>query len=158
MTLRLIRLCVGLFVFGVGVALMVQAGIGLDPWTVLAEGVARRSGLGIGWVILLIGAAVLLMWIPLRQKPGIGTIANILLVGLSVELAVSVIPPITGWFWQLLVFLAGLVVLAIASGIYIGAHLGPGPRDGLMTGLNQRLGWPIWLSRFIVEGTVLLAG
>jgi len=158
MTLRLIRLCVGLFIFGVGVALMVQAGIGLDPWTVLAEGIARRSGLGIGWVILLIGAAVLLMWIPLRQKPGIGTIANILLVGLSVELAVAVIPPITGWFWQLLVFLIGLVVLAIASGIYIGAHLGPGPRDGLMTGLNARLGWPIWLSRFIVEGTVLFAG
>ena len=158
MTLRLLRLCFGLFLFGLGVAIMVQAGIGLDPWTVLAQGIALRSGIGIGWVILLIGAVVLLMWIPLRQKPGIGTVANILLVGLAVELGVAVIPPITGWFWQLLTFLAGLLVLAIASGIYIGAHLGTGPRDGLMTGLNQRFGWPIWLSRFLVEGSVLALG
>ncbi|CAI9386302.1 YitT family protein [Microbacterium sp. T2.11-28] len=158
MILRSIQLLVGLVLFGVGCAVMVQAGIGLDPWTVFAQGVSRQTGIGIGWVTNIVGFLVLLAWIPLRQKPGIGTIANILLVGTSMQLALGVVPVARGFVVQVLVFLAGTALVALASGLYIGANFGPGPRDGLMTGLNSRFGWPIWVSRFGVEASVLVAG
>ena len=156
--LRSIQLLVGLVLFGVGCAVMVQAGIGLDPWTVFAQGVSRQTGIGIGWVTNIVGFLVLLVWIPLRQKPGIGTIANILLVGTSMQLALDVLPVARGFIVQVLAFLAGTALVALASGLYIGARFGPGPRDGLMTGLNSRFGWPIWASRFGVEASVLGAG
>ncbi len=158
MTLRLLRLLTGLALFGIGCAILVQAGIGLDPWTVLAEGLSLQTGLGIGWVVVVLGAVVLLAWIPLKQRPGIGTIANILVVGTVMQGALAVIPPVEGFLWGVLAFLLGIAVIAGASGLYLGTDLGPGPRDGLMTGLHARLGWPIWICRFAVEGTVLVSG
>ncbi|MBD7956570.1 hypothetical protein H9651_02845 [Microbacterium sp. Sa4CUA7] len=158
MTRRVTQLIVGLLLFGAGCALMIQAGIGLDPWTVFAQGLERQSGIGIGWITVLVGAAVLAAWIPLRQRPGVGTIANILLVGTSMQLTLLFVPPVEGWPLQYAVFLAGIVTVAVASGLYIGAHFGPGPRDGLMTGLHSRFGWPIWACRLLVEATVLAAG
>lgn len=155
---RVVQLLIGLVLYGAGCAVMVQAGIGLDPWTVFAQGVSRQTGIGIGWVTNLLGFLILLLWIPLRQKPGIGTIANILIVGTSMQATLGIVPPMTGWLAQGVVFLGGVVLVALASGLYIGANFGPGPRDGLMTGINARFGWPIWAARLAVEATVLLAG
>jgi uncharacterized membrane protein YczE len=155
---RVIQLFLGLVLYGVGCALTVEAGLGVDPWTVLAEGISIHTGIGIGWVANIVGFLVLLLWIPLRQKPGIGTIANILLVGTSMQVALWTIPPVSGFLAQLAVLLAGIVLVAIASGLYIGARFGPGPRDGLMTGMHARLGWPIWACRALVEISVLAVG
>ena len=158
MVVRWVQLLLGLVLFGAGCAVMVRAGIGLDPWTVFAQGVSRQTGIGIGWVTNIVGFLVLLAWIPLRQKPGIGTVANILLVGTSMQLTLGFIPPVHGFALQLAVFLGGTALVALASGLYIGANFGPGPRDGLMTGLHARFGLPIWIARLGVEATVLLAG
>lgn len=158
MLIRVTQLLLGLLLYGAGCGVMVQAGIGLDPWTVFAQGISRQTGVGIGWVTNLLGFLILLLWIPLRQKPGMGTIANILLVGTSMQATLGLVPPITGWLAQGVVFLAGVVMVALASGLYIGANFGPGPRDGLMTGINARLGWPIWAARLTVEASVLTAG
>lgn len=155
---RITRLLVGLVLYGVGCALTVAAGLGVDPWTVFAQGLSNVTGMGIGWITNIIGLGVLLLWIPLRQRPGIGTIANILLVGTSMQLALGVLPhPDDPWL-QAALLIAGVVTVAGASGLYIGADFGPGPRDGLMTGLHGRLGWPIWVCRLLVEGSVLVLG
>ena len=137
---------------------MVQAQIGVDPWTVFAQGLSVQTGVGIGWITNLVGLLVLLLWIPLRQRPGIGTVANILLVGTSMQLTILALPAMNGFVTQVIVFLGGMALVALASGIYIGARLGPGPRDGLMTGMNSRLGWPVWACRLTIEATVLLFG
>ena len=155
---RIVHLLVGLALYGAGCAIMVRAGIGLDPWTVFAQGVSLQTGIGIGWVTNIVGFLVLLLWIPLRQKPGVGTLANILLVGTSMQAMLAVFPAIDGFALQVLVFLLGMMLVAFASGLYIGADFGPGPRDGLMTGLRARFGWPIWAARLVVEASVLLAG
>ncbi len=155
---RIMHLLVGLALYGAGCAIMVRAGIGLDPWTVFAQGVSKQTGIGIGWVTNIVGFLVLLLWIPLRQKPGVGTLANILLVGTSMQATLAVFPAIDGFALQVLVFLLGMMLVAVASGLYIGADFGPGPRDGLMTGLRARFGWPIWAARLVVEASVLLAG
>ncbi|MBF9336922.1 MULTISPECIES: membrane protein YczE [Microbacterium] len=155
---RVVHLLVGLALYGAGCAIMVRAGIGLDPWTVFAQGVSLQTGIGIGWVTNIVGFLVLLLWIPLRQKPGVGTLANILLVGTSMQATLAVFPAIDGFALQVLVFLLGMMLVAVASGLYIGADFGPGPRDGLMTGLRARFGWPIWAARLVVEASVLLAG
>jgi len=155
---RIVQLLVGLFLYGAGCALTVEAGLGVDPWTVFAQGLSVRTGIGIGWVTNIVGFFVLLLWIPLRQKPGVGTIANILLVGTSMQVVLSVVPPVEGFAMQLATLLGGIALVALASGLYIGARFGPGPRDGLMTGMNARLGWPIWLCRALVEVSVLLIG
>jgi uncharacterized membrane protein YczE len=155
---RVLQLLIGLALYGAGCALTIEAGLGVDPWTVLAEGLSSHTGVGVGWVTNVLGFFVLLLWIPLRQKPGIGTIANILLVGTSMQAALWLIPPVSGIVPQFALLLAGIVVVAIASGLYIGARFGPGPRDGLMTGLHTRLRWPIWLCRGLVELTVLGIG
>ena len=155
---RIVHLLVGLALYGAGCAIMVRAGIGLDPWTVFAQGVSLQTGIGIGWVTNIVGFLVLLLWIPLRQKPGVGTLANILLVGTSMQAMLAVFPAIDGFALQVLVFLLGMMLVAVASGLYIGADFGPGPRDGLMTGLRARFGWPIWAARLVVEVSVLLAG
>lgn len=156
--LRSVQLLFGLVLFGVGCAVMVEAGIGLDPWTVFAQGISRQTGIGIGWVANIVGFLVLLAWIPLRQRPGVGTVANILLVGTAMQFAIDLLPAPEGFVAQLLVFLGGVAIVALASGLYIGARFGPGPRDGLMTGLHARFGWPIWAARLGVESTVLVAG
>lgn len=158
MSRRVIQLLVGLFLYGAGCALTIEAGLGVDPWTVFAQGLSVRTGIGIGWITNVVGFLVLLLWIPLRQKPGIGTIANILLVGTSIQAVLWIVPPVSGLALQIPVLLAGILLVALASGLYIGARFGPGPRDGLMTGMNARLGWPIWLCRALVELTVLIIG
>ena len=158
MTRRLVQLVVGLLLYGAGCALTVRAGLGVDPWTVLAEGVSGHIGIGVGWTTNLIGLGVLLLWLPLRQRPGAGTVANIVLVGTSMQVVLDVLPPAEGTLGQVAACLGGIVVVAAASGLYIGAHFGPGPRDGLMTGIHRRWRWPIWLARGSVELTVLAAG
>jgi len=158
MALRITQLLVGLVLYGAGCAIMVRVGIGLDPWTVFAQGISRQTGVGIGWVTNIVGFLVLLLWIPLRQRPGLGTVANILLVGTSMQATLAVFPAVDGFALQLIAFVAGMVLVAVASGLYIGADFGPGPRDGLMTGLHARFGWPIWAARLGVEASVLLAG
>lgn len=155
---RTLRLLVGLALYGFGCALTVAAGLGVDPWTVFAEGLSRVTGIGIGWITNIVGLSVLVLWIPLRQRPGIGTVANILLVGTSMQIALGFLPTATDALWQVVMLVTGVVTVAVASGLYIGAHFGPGPRDGLMTGLHSRFGWPIWACRLGVEGSVLVAG
>lgn len=155
---RVTRLLVGLVIYGTGAAFTVAAGLGVDPWTVFAQGISRVTGVGIGWVTNIVGLGVLLLWIPLRQKPGVGTIANILLVGTSLQLALAILPHPDVLWLQALMLVTGVVLVAVASGLYIGANFGPGPRDGLMTGLHGRFGWPIWACRLAVEGTVLVLG
>ncbi|WP_068878404.1 MULTISPECIES: YitT family protein [unclassified Phenylobacterium] len=158
MTRRLIQLLLGLSLYGASMALMVRAGLGLDPWDVFHQGLAGRLGLSIGLVVNIVGAAVLLLWIPLRQWPGIGTIANVLVIGTAMDLSLLVLPELDG----LPVRGAGLALAVVANGVagalYIGAGLGPGPRDGLMTGLSRRTGWPIRRVRTGIELTVLAAG
>ncbi len=158
MTRRLIQLLLGLSLYGASMALMLRAGLGLDPWDVFHQGLAGRVGLSIGLVVNIVGAAVLLLWIPLRQWPGIGTIANVLVIGTAMDLSLLMLPDLEG----LPVRGAGLALAVVANGVagalYIGAGLGPGPRDGLMTGLARRTGWPIRRVRTGIELTVLAAG
>jgi len=158
LTRRLVQLLIGLFLYGIAIALMVRAGIGLSPWDVLAQGVSIKTGIPFGFVTNLIGLVVLAFWIPLRQRPGVGTILNVLLVGPSAQLGLDLLPQQTELWAQVLFFAAGLALLAVATGLYIGPRLGPGPRDGLMTGLHARTGRPIWMVRTAIEVTVLIIG
>lgn len=155
---RLAQLLIGLFLYGVALGLMVHGGIGVAPWDVLALGVAGQTGIGYGTVTVLVSIIVLILWIPLRQRVGLGTVLNALLVGPSADLALAVIPEPPSIWVGAPMFLAGLVLLAFATGLYIAADFGPGPRDGLMTGLVRRTGWPVWLVRTLIEGSVLLIG
>ena len=158
MFLRLTRLIPGLLLYGVADAFMIEAAVGVDSWTVFAQGISVHTGLSIGLLTNIIGLLVLLLWIPLKQKPGLGTVLNILLVGPGIELGLWLLPtPDTMWL-RVVFFVIGLLLLAIASGIYIGANLGPGPRDGLMTGIHSRFGTPLWVGRTAVEVTVLIIG
>ncbi|NRD09763.1 hypothetical protein HRF29_12535 [Rathayibacter agropyri] len=138
--------------------MMIRAAIGVDPWTVFAQGLAHQTGLGIGLLTNAIGLLVLLLWIPLRQRPGLGTVLNVLVVGTMIDVGLHVLATPEEWWARGLLFAGGLLLLAVASGIYIGAHLGPGPRDGLMLGLHTRTGLPIWVGRSGVELTVLILG
>ncbi|MBD8611785.1 hypothetical protein IFT77_14945 [Frigoribacterium sp. CFBP 13729] len=158
LTRRLLQLFVGLFLYGVAIALMVRAGIGVAPWDVLTQGIARQTGLGFGLVVFLTSVLVLLLWIPLRQRPRFGTIANALLVGPFADLGLHVLPQQTVWWAQGLTFALGLLLLAAASGLYIGAAFGPGPRDGLMLGLHRRFGVRVGVARTAIEVTVLAIG
>lgn len=155
---RGVQLVVGLVAYGIAIALLVRGGIGVPPWDVFAQGITRQTGIQFGLVVNLVGALVLLFWIPLRQKPGVGTVLNVLLIGPSAELGLWLVPQQTVPWQQGVVFAGGLALLAIATGMYIGARLGPGPRDGLMTGLHRRTGWPIWVVRTGIEVTVLTIG
>jgi len=155
---RIVQLLLGLFLYGIAIALMVRAGIGVSPWDVLTQGLAKQTGLPFGLLTNLIGIVVLLLWIPIRQKPGVGTVLNVLLIGPSAQFGLWLIPQQTVPWVQVLVFASGLLLLAIATGFYIGARLGPGPRDGLMTGLHRRTGWKIWIVRTGIEVTVLTIG
>jgi len=157
-TRRIVQLVVGLFFYGIGLALMVRAGIGVAPWDVLSQGIALRTGIPFGLVTNIVGALVLLLWIPIGVRVGVGTVANVLLIGTSAQLGLTFIPQQTVPAIQALVFAGGLALVAVATGIYIGAQLGPGPRDGLMTGLHRRTGRPIWIVRTGIEVAVLIVG
>jgi len=158
MTRRLIQLLLGLTLYGASMALMVRAGLGLDPWDVFHQGLAGRVGLSIGLVVNVVGALVLLLWIPLRQKPGIGTIANVLVIGTAMDLTMLVLPDLNGLPIRGAGLALAVIVNGVAGAMYIGAGLGPGPRDGLMTGLHRRTGWSIRLVRTGIEFSVLAIG
>ncbi len=154
---RMPRLLVGLVLFGVGIASMVRADLGLSPWDVLHQGVAGRTALSIGTVSILTSVAVLLLWVPLRERPGIGTLLNAVLIGLVVDLTLWVVPPVAALPPRIALLVAGPVLVGIGSGFYIGAGLGPGPRDGLMTGLARR-GLAVGPVRAGIEVSVLVLG
>lgn len=156
--LRLTALVIGLILYGFSISLMNRAAVGISPWDVLSQGISLHTGLAFGVVTNLIGAAVLLLWWPLKQKPGIGTVLNVLLVGTAAQVGLWILPPVESLWIRIPMFAAGLLLLAVASGLYIAPQLGPGPRDGLMTGLNQRFGWPIWAARSAIEVVVALTG
>lgn len=158
LTRRLVQLYAGLVLYGASAALMVRAGLGLGPWDVLHQGVSERSGISIGVVSVVVGAVVLLLWVPLRQRPGLGTVSNVFVVGLSMDatLGLAAAPEATA---VRIVLMAGAVVLnGVATGLYISARFGPGPRDGLMTGLHRVTGRSIRLVRTAIEVAVLVTG
>jgi uncharacterized membrane protein YczE len=155
---RLPGLVIGLVLFGTGIAMMAQAGLGLGPWEVFHQGIARLTGLQLGTVSILVGIPVLAAWWPLGERPGAGTVLNILLIGTATNVALGVVPVPAGTLEQLLLMLAGVVTIAAGSGLYLASDLGPGPRDGLMTGLHLRFGWSIRRARTGVEVAVLVAG
>ncbi|WP_242077599.1 YczE/YyaS/YitT family protein [Brevundimonas diminuta] len=162
MTRRLIQLFIGLVLYGLSIALIVRADLGLDPWNVLNQGVFERfagpAGISFGLVVNIIGMAVLLLWIPLRQKPGVGTVANVLVIGTVANVGLDWIPSHLGLPLRAGVLIAGIVLNGVASGAYIGAGLGPGPRDGLMTGIVAQTGWPVKWVRTSIELTVIAVG
>ncbi|WP_234382488.1 YczE/YyaS/YitT family protein [Streptomyces sp. XY332] len=158
LTRRLLQLYVGLALYGASSALLVRAGLGLDPWDVFHQGLAELTGWSIGTVSVAVGALVLLLWVPLRQRPGLGTVSNVFAVGLSMDATLAVMPDLHAALAQAAVLTAGIVLNGVATGLYIAARFGPGPRDGLMTGLHRRTGRSLRLVRTGIELTVLAAG
>jgi uncharacterized membrane protein YczE len=154
---RLIQLYVGLALYGISASMLLLAGLGVDPWDVLHQGLSRRLGLGVGTWAVIVGVLVLLLWIPLRQRPGFGTLSNVIIVGLVIDAVLATVPPVHGLLARVVVMCGGVILNGIATGAYIGAGLGPGPRDGLMVGLAAR-GHPIRTVRTCIELTVLLTG
>ncbi|MEX2984866.1 YitT family protein [Streptomyces sp. C36] len=145
--------------YGISIALQLRAGLGLSPWDALNQGVSRHTGLSIGTVTIAIGALVLLLWIPLRQRPGLGTVSNVLVIGLAVDATLSVVPAPPGTLWvRIPLLLFAVVLCGVATGLYITPRFGPGPRDGLMTGLHRRTGRSVRLVRTCIEVTVLATG
>jgi uncharacterized membrane protein YczE len=154
---RLPQLLVGIPVLGVGIALTLQARLGVSPYDVLHQGIAARTGRSVGTVVIVVGLVILLFWIPLRQRPGLGTVLNTLTVGLVIDLALHVVPEPELLAARIPLLLAGIVITGLGMGLYIGAGLGPGPRDGLMTGLAAK-GFPLWAVRTLLELAALAVG
>ena len=154
----LLILCVGLWIFGTGDAVIVAAGVGNTPWTVLAEGIALMMDRTIGQATFFVSVAVLLLWIPLREKPGIGTILNAILIAVAIEYMLPILPTPEGAFESLLQVIGGIALVGIGSGIYLTANLGPGPRDGWMTGMQRASGYPIGNVRAAIEISVVIVG
>ena len=155
---RLPRLLVGLVLFGIGIAIMVVANLGLSPWEVLHQGISRKTGIPIGTVGIITGVLVLVLWIPLKERIGVGTILNVILIGLVVDLTLWLMPETIDEMWlRWVLMLSGTVIIAFGSGLYIGVDLGPGPRDGLMMGL-ERKGINIGIARIGIEVSVLFIG
>lgn len=155
---RVVILFFGLFIFGIGDSLVIQSDIGNGPWSVLAQGISRNLNITMGWSTLGISTIVLLAWIPLREKPGFGTISNILIIALAIEVGVTYIPLQNNYFFGILYTLLGIAMVGLASALYITCGLGPGPRDGLMTGLHFKTGIRVGRVRMAIEGTVFLLG
>jgi len=155
---RFIQLQIGLLLYGASLALMVRANLGLNPWSVFHQGLSQLTGLSLGTVVNLVGALVLVIWIPLRQKPGIGTICNVLVLGTAADATLAVLPPVTGLPLQIALLVAAILLNGAATGAYIGAGLGPGPRDGLTTGGVRVTGWEVRWVRMTIEGMVLALG
>lgn len=154
---RMVQLLAGLVLFGLGIALMLQSGLGLPPWDVLHQGLTSQFGLTVGIWSIIISFVVLLLWIPLRERYGIGTILNAIIIGVVIDLGVLAIPEPPNVWLDTVMLIAGIVVIGLASGMYIGANLGPGPRDGLMTAVARR-GPSIRVTRWGLEIVVLIAG
>ena len=152
------RLVAGLWLFGTGEGLLVASELGNTPWTVLSEGVSNHTPLSIGVATIAISGAVLLAWIPLQQRPGLGTLMNALLIGIAIDVTLAIVSDDLPLLVRWLAMLAGVALVAIGSGFYLGAHLGPGPRDGLMTGLHRVTGRPVRVTRTVVEIAALTAG
>ena len=155
---RLPQLMAGLALYGTSMAMQVRATLGVNPWDVFHQGLATHLPLSFGTVTAVTGAVVLLLWLPLRQRPGVGTVANVVVIAVSVDGALALIPTPTTLPVQAALMVGGIVLNGVASAAYIGARLGPGPRDGLMTGLAARTGWSIRLVRTGIEVSVLAVG
>ncbi|HSV37915.1 MAG TPA: hypothetical protein VLI04_04070 [Nocardioidaceae bacterium] len=155
---RLTQLMVGLVLYGVTMAMMIRSTLGLDPWDVFHYGLAEKLPLSFGMVVIVVGVLVLLLWIPLRQMPGLGTIANAIVIGLATDATLAVLPEPSALVPRLALLIGGVALNGVAGALYIGAQLGPGPRDGLMTGLVRRTGLSVRLVRTSLELTVLVVG
>lgn len=155
---RLVQLIIGLLLCGTSMAIMIRAGLGVTPWDVLHVGMIRHVPVSFGAMTILVSSAVLLLWIPLRQRPGLGTIANAILIGVFADLALYVIPAVEPLSARVPLLLIGVVANGTALALYIGAQLGPGPRDGLMIGLARVSGRSIRLVRTVIEVTVVIVG
>ncbi|MFF8847236.1 YitT family protein [Streptomyces sp. NPDC015127] len=158
LTRRLLQLYVGLALYGVSSALLVRAGLGLEPWGVLHQGLSELTGISIGVVSIIVGAVVLLLWIPIRQRPGLGTVSNVFVIGIAMDATLAVVPDVHGLVGQIPLLAAGVVLNGAATGLYISARFGPGPRDGLMTGLHRLTGRSIRLVRTALEVAVVATG
>lgn len=158
MTRRMVQLVLGLWLYGATMALLVESGLGLDPWDVFHEGLTHHLPLTFGQVVILVGAVLLLLWIPLRQRPGIGTVLNVLLIGIAVDVTLALLPTPDALAVQVVFLVAGVVGNGLAGALYIGADLGTGPRDGLWTGIVRRTGRSVRLVRTTLEVTVLAVG
>jgi uncharacterized membrane protein YczE len=154
----LTRLISGLYLVGLGLAMMIHTGLGVPPWDVLAQGLQHQTGWSFALSATLISALVLLLWIPIKQKPGIGTLINAISIGPFADMSKPLMPEIDGLFLNIVWVCLGLILVALGSGLYISANLGGGPRDGLMVGLTRTTGWSFWIIRSLGEGTVLLSG
>ena len=155
---RLAQLYIGLALYGFSMALMIRADLGLDPWDAFHQGIATHVPWSFGTVTIVVGAAVLLLWIPLRQRPGLGTLSNVVVIGVAVDASLWLLPTMTWTPGRWTFMIAAILLNGVAGGCYIGAGLGPGPRDGLMTGIVRRTGWSIRLVRTGIELTVLAIG
>lgn len=155
---RSLQLAVGLLLYGFGIALLVRGHLGSAPWDVLTQGIITRLPLSFGAVTVSMSVIVLLLWIPLKLRPGIGSLLNALLVGPFADLGLLVLPETDRLWLRVLLMVLGIVVIGAATGLYIGAGFGPGPRDGLMTGLHLATGWPIWIVRTGIEVVVVTIG
>lgn len=158
---RLLQLYLGLIAYGVSMVLMLQSQLGLMPWDVLHQGLSLQSGWPMGRVAIVVGALVLLAWIPIRQRPGLGTVSNVIVIGLTFDATLHLMGGVMaslGMPARIALLLVGIVLNGFATAAYIGAHFGPGPRDGLMTGLANCTGASVRLVRTLIEGSVLLTG
>ncbi len=155
---RVAQLVVGLFLYGLGIAFLVRSRLGASPWDVLTQGISHHVALSFGTITVILSGLVLLLWIPLRQKPGIGTVLNALLVGPSADIGFHLIPELHTLWVRVLCIGIGILVIGLATGLYIGSRFGPGPRDGLMTGLHRSTGRPIWQVRGSIELVVVVLG
>jgi uncharacterized membrane protein YczE len=155
---RLLQLYVGLALYGLSIALLARSALGLMPWSVLDQGISRSTGISLGAASIAVGVVVLLAWVPLRQRPGLGTVSNVVVIGLSLDASLAVLPEVSSLPLRALLVVAGVVLNAVATAAYIGVRLGPGPRDGLMTGLVRRSGRSVRLVRTGIEVTVVLVG
>jgi uncharacterized membrane protein YczE len=155
---RLLQLYVGLAVYGLSIALLARADLGLMPWSVLDQGISRTTGLSLGVCSIVVGVVVLLTWVPLRQRPGLGTVSNVLVIGVALDASLALLPAVSSWPARGLLVVAGTALNALATAAYIGVRLGPGPRDGLMTGLVGRTGRSVRRVRTGIEVVVVLVG
>lgn len=155
---RLVHLYTGLVLYGLSMGLQLRAGLGLEPWSVLNQGISRHTGLSIGTVTIVSGVLILLLWIPLRQRPGLGTVSNVVILGLVMDATLTLVPEITTLAVRIPLLAFAILLNGMATGLYISARFGPGPRDGLMTGLHRRTGRPLRLVRTCIEVSVLAVG